>query len=95
MLTFIITSLFLTPELNHPTGIEYNNPPQNETIQTIAQSSSPNPTDLNPLDYENKIENTIYQSGDRLIIIQSIPIKYINQATSPNTQPTNSTTPSL
>ncbi len=47
-----------------------------------------NPTDDNPLDYQDKIENTIYQSGDRLIVIQSIPLKYIKEATEPNIQPT-------
>lgn len=95
MLTFILTSLILTPELNHPTGVNFNTPSEQNSFQPINQYIAPNPTDLNPLDYENKIENTIYQSGNRLIIIQSIPIKYINQATQPNLQPTISTAPSL
>lgn len=95
MLSLILTSLILTPELNHPTGIEYNNTTNQTTSLPINQYSTPNPTNPTPLDYTNKIENTIYQSGDRLIIIQSIPIKYINQATEPNIQPTISTTPSL
>lgn len=54
----------------------------------VSQSATVNPTDDNPLDYQDKIENTIYQSGDRLIVIQSIPIKYIKEATEPNIQPT-------
>lgn len=59
------------------------------TPQLIAnQFAEVNPKDMNPLDYKDKIENTIYQSGDRLIVIQSIPLKYIKEATEPNTQPT-------
>ena len=52
------------------------------------QTSIVYPTDVNPLDYKDKIENTIYQLNDRLIIIQSIPLKYIKEAIEPNTQPT-------
>ena len=52
------------------------------------QSSTVSPKISNPLDYINKIENTIYQLDDRLIIIQSIPIKYIKKALTPNIQPT-------
>ena len=51
------------------------------------QLAAVNPKDMNPLDYKDKIENTIYQSGDRLIVIQSIPMKYIKEATEPNIQP--------
>lgn len=51
------------------------------------QLATVNPKDMKPLDYKDKIENTIYQSGDRLIVIQSIPIKYIKEATEPNIQP--------
>jgi hypothetical protein len=71
-------------------------PPQTpQHLNTITQQTSTiSPTDMNPLDYKNKIENTIYQSGDRLIIIQSIPIKYIKEATTPNIQPTISDFPS-
>ena len=58
------------------------------------QTSIVYPTDMNPLDYKDKIENTIYQSGDRLIIIQSIPIKYIKETLEPNIQPTISNFPS-
>ena len=58
------------------------------------QTSIVYPTDVNPLDYKDKIENTIYQSGDRLIIIQSIPLKYIKEALEPNIQPTISDFPS-
>ncbi len=54
----------------------------------VNQSATVNPTDMNSLDYKNKIENTIYQDGDRLIDVQSIPLKDISSAVQPNTQPT-------
>ncbi len=58
------------------------------TAKLLAnQLATVNPKDMNPLDYKDKIENTIYQSGDRLIVIQSIPMKYIKEATEPNIQP--------
>lgn len=69
------------------------NPPTTKLLTT--QSSTVNPTDMNPLDYKDKIENTVYQSGNRLIFIQSIPIKYIKEATEPNIQPTISDFPSF
>jgi hypothetical protein len=69
----------------------------NEPIGTplVNQSEQVNPTDINPLDYENKIGNTIYQQGNRLIDVQSVPIKDINTALTPNTQPTISDVPAF
>lgn len=63
--------------------------------QLITQTSTTNPKDMNmnPLDYQDKIENTIYQDGNRLLDVQSIPIKDINKALTPNTQPTISDYP--
>jgi len=49
----------------------------------------------NPLDYQDKIENTIYQSGNRLIDVQSVPIQDINKALTPNIQPTISDYPAF
>lgn len=69
--------------------------PPSEPTPIINQFATIDPKDMNPLDYKDKIENTIYQSGDRLIIIQSVPIKYIKQATEPNTQPSINTFPSF
>ena len=80
-----------TSTTNTPTPTSTTQSNQEKLITT--QTSTISPTDLNPLDYKNKIENTIYQSGDRLIIIQSIPIKYIKEATTPNIQPTISDFP--
>ncbi len=61
----------------------------------VSQTSSTNPQDMsqNPLYYQNKIENTIYQDGNRLLDVQSIPIKDINKALTPNIQPTISNYP--
>jgi hypothetical protein len=70
--------------------------PTTATIhQLINQTSTTNPKDMsqNPLDYQDKIENTIYQSGNRLIDVQSVPIKDINTALTPNIQPTISDYP--
>ena len=81
----------------------FQTPPQNDTLETsspqplISQTSTTNPQEMsrNPLDYQDKIENTIYQDGDRLLDVQSIPIKDINEALTPNTQPTISNYPSF
>lgn len=59
-----------------------------QLIPIISQTSTIFPKDLNPLDYQDKIETTIYQQSNRLIIIQSIPLKYIQKALTPNVQPT-------
>lgn len=70
-------------------------PTQYEPQVLISQSSTTNPQEMsmNPLDYQNKIENTIYQDGDRLLDVQSIPIKDISSALTPNIQPTISDYP--
>lgn len=61
----------------------------------VNQFEALNPTDMNPLDYENKIGNTIYQQGNRLIDVQSVPIKDINTALTPNIQPTVTDVPAF
>lgn len=71
-----------TPQPVPTQAITSNNP-----IPLVSQSSTVNPTDMNPLNYKNQIENTIYQSGDRLIDIQSIPLEDISSAVQPNLQP--------
>ena len=87
-----------TPTTSTPSSKEAQptkqNTSNNSTFFITSQTSSFSPTDMNPIDYKDKIENTIYQSGDRLILIQSIPIKYIKEATTPNIQPTISDFPS-
>ena len=61
----------------------------------VSQSSTTNPEEMsmNPLDYQNKIENTIYKDGNRLLDVQSVPIKDISSALTPNIQPTISDYP--
>ena len=70
--------------------------PANTSIQPLVnQEEQINPTDMNPLDYENKIGNTIFQQGNLLIDEQAIPIKDINTALTPNTQPTVTDVPAF
>lgn len=95
MYALLLSSLILNAAPTPQTGAadEKQLPPVSTLIAN--QFATIAPSDMNPLDYKDKIENTIYQTGDRLIIIQSIPIKYIKQATEPNTQPTINTFPSF
>ncbi len=85
------TSTPAAPQLAQaqPVPQTHSTAPQNTpSVKQLAnQLATVNPKDMNPLDYKDKIENTIYQSGDRLIVIQSIPMKYIKEATEPNIQP--------
>ncbi len=68
---------------------------QKQPSLLVNQSSAVSPKDMNPLHYRNKIENTIYQSGNRLIDIQSIPLEDISSAVQPNLQPTITDYPSF
>ena len=62
---------------------------QNTTSSQISlKTSAQAPKLIDNQTSIDKIENTIYQLDDRLIIIQSIPLKYIKEAIKPNTQPT-------
>lgn len=73
--------------------------PQNaskaKSVPLVSQSATVNPEDMNPLHYQNQIENTIYQEGDRLIDVQSIPLKDISATVQPNIQPTITDYPSF
>ena len=97
---------YIAPEPQEPpTVITPNNkPPQQVSSITslpnapqplVSQTSTTDPAEMeqNPLDYQNKIENTIYQDGTRLLDVQSIPIKDIQKALTPNIQPTVSNYP--
>ncbi len=78
----------ITPQLNtSPSSVPPQSTISNNPIPLVSQSSEVNPTDMNPLDYKNQIENTIYQSGNRLIDVQSIPLQDISSAVQPNLQP--------
>lgn len=86
------------PNTNQEPFNSQNAPQQaspNISAPLVNQSSEVNPTDMNPLDYKNQIENTIYQSGDRLIDVQSIPLKDISSAVQPNLQPEITDYPAL
>ena len=76
-----------TPSANTFSSETIQAAPQNAPTPLVNQAEEVNPKDMNPLDYKNQIENTIYQSGDRLIDIQSIPLQDISSAVQPNLQP--------
>lgn len=89
-----------TPQATPPTmptaATETLNQQHTQNKQLLVnQEETVDPKDLNPLDYENKIENTIYQQGDRLIDVQSIPLKDISSAVQPNLQPVITDYPNL
>ncbi|MBR1374316.1 hypothetical protein IJ556_07715 [bacterium] len=89
----------ITPNDSQPRPTPVTAPSQPTDIPQplISQTATTDPTamDLNPIDYQNKIENTIYQDGNRLLDVQSIPIKDINKALTPNIQPTISDYPAF
>lgn len=86
-------TIYSAPAENSPAASQ----PSAESSALISQTSTTNPKEMshNPLDYQNKIENTIYQDGNRLLDVQSIPIKDINKALTPNIQPTITNYPSF
>ena len=86
------------PPTNQTQSVEQLGADTNNNLQPlVSQTSTTNPQQMNqnPLYYQDKIENTIYQDGDRLLDVQSIPIKDINQALTPNIQPTISNYPAF
>ncbi|MBR5599123.1 MAG: hypothetical protein IKW39_03685 [Alphaproteobacteria bacterium] len=87
----------ITPNSSPNTSPHKLSPNQTQTKLNLieTQTSTIFPKNMNPLDYQNKIENTIYQLDDRIIIIQSIPLKYIKKALTPNIQPTITDYPTL
>ena len=65
---------------------------QNNEIYQIEQQDPP-PFSETPQEIQNKIENTLYQSGSRIYDVQSYPIKDIKEITQPNIDPTITTYP--
>jgi len=61
-------------------------------IEQLSPQDPP-PFSIPPQVEKNKIENTLYESGDRIYDIQSYPLKDINIITEPNVDPTISTFP--
>ena len=70
--------------------------PAMEPLNEISEFESVNPEispQTSPQIEAGKIQNTIYQGGQRIYDIQSIPIKDINEVEEPNIQPTITTYP--
>ena len=67
----------------------------NQNSNQINQISLQNPPPFSetPQDLNNKIENTLYQDGNRIYDIQSYPIKDIDKITEPNINPTSTDDP--
>jgi hypothetical protein len=74
---------------------ENNDLQQSDKSVSIQQTSEQNPPAFSetPQELKNKIENTLYQGGDRIYDIQSYPINDIKEITEPNIQPTITTYP--
>ena len=64
----------------------------NNQINQVSEQNPP-PFSQTPQSMQNKIENTLYQGGDRIYDVQSYPIKDIKEITKPNIDPTISTYP--
>lgn len=62
------------------------------TVNQIAEQNPP-PFAVSPETMQNKIENTLYQGGNRIYDIQSYPLEDINKITEPNINPTITTYP--
>ena len=65
---------------------------QNLDIHQISDQNPP-PFAVSPQQMQNKIENTLYQGGNRIYDIQSYPLDDINKITKPNIDPTITTYP--
>lgn len=76
-------------------SLENNCLQKNDKSYSIQQTSEQNPPAFSetPQELKNKIENTLYQGGDRIYDIQSYPINDIKEITEPNIQPTITTYP--
>ena len=76
----------------NPINASKQNKPQlsSENLNQINQISTQNPPPFSetPQELNNKIENTLYQGGNRIYDIQSYPIKDIDKITEPNINPT-------
>lgn len=70
-------------------------PSQTAPSDIINQTSEQNPAPFSetPQEEQNQIQNTLYQSGDRIYDVQSFPLNDIKTITEPNIQPTITTYP--
>lgn len=74
-------------DLNQSNNVsDVQNLNQNQIEQISEQN--PQPFSSTPEQLQNKIENTLYQGGNRIYDIQSFPVKDIKEITKPNIQPT-------
>ena len=66
-----------------------------EKLKEVHQISpqNPKPFSISPQAEQNKIENTLYEGGNRIYDVQSFPLKDIKTITEPNLDPTISTYP--
>ena len=66
-----------------------------EKLKEVHQISpqNPKPFSISPQAEQNKIENTLYEGGNRIYDVQSFPLKDIKTITEPNLVPTISTYP--
>ena len=66
-----------------------------QTTKEIHQLSeqNPKPFSISPQAEQNQIENTLYESGNRIYDVQSFPLKDIKTITEPNIDPTITTYP--
>lgn len=68
-----------------------------EAKPVVSETSQQNPKispENSPQKVNEEIQNTLYESGDRIYDVQSYPIKDIDKITEPNTQPTVTDYPS-
>ncbi len=70
-------------------------PSQTAPSDIINQTAEQNPAPFSetPQEEQNQIQNTLYQSGDRIYDVQSFPLNDIKTITEPNIQPTITTYP--
>lgn len=83
-------SSFVSPSAPQAAKIESQPSDGITEYESINPQISPQTT---PQIEAGKIQNTIFQGGQRIYDVQSIPIKDINKVEEPNIQPTISTYP--
>lgn len=86
----------VTPSLD-PTPVKpvhsEDTTPENTITETLPQNPPISPEE-SPQKVNEQIQNTLYESGDRIYDVQSYPVNDIDTITQPNTQPTINSYPS-
>ena len=88
---------FFTPERMEEKSQESTPPkkplkPQKNIIDELSPQDPP-PFFISPEQEKNKIENTLYEGGNRIYDVQSYPLEDIKTITEPNVDPTITTYP--